>query len=101
MKSIGILLTDHNSINEEIILRSLNFIKQSKLKKIYLIGDSFYFKKVFKKIKKINKIIFLNIKYKNRNSFEYLNNITNESLKLFKQKKINKIINMPLNKKNF
>ena len=101
MKSIGILLTDHNSINEEIILRSLNFIKQSKLKKIYLIGDSFYFKKVFKKIKKINKIIFLNIKYKNRNSFEYLNNITNESLKLFKQKKINKIINMPLNKKKF
>ncbi|MEL0242259.1 MAG: 4-hydroxythreonine-4-phosphate dehydrogenase PdxA, partial [Pelagibacteraceae bacterium] len=30
-----------------------------------------------------------------------LNNITNESLKLFKQKKINKIINMPLNKKKF
>jgi len=101
MKSIGILLTDHQSINEEIILKSLNYIKKSKLKKIYIIGDNFYFQKIFKKIKKINKVIFLNIKYKRKNSFKYLNDITNESLKLHEQKKISKIINMPLNKKKF
>ena len=50
MNSICIILTDYQSINEELILKSFNKIKKSKLKKIYLIGCKKKFKKNFSKV---------------------------------------------------
>lgn len=101
MKSISILLTDHQSINEEIIIKSFNKLKNSKLKKIYLIGDKNYYKKIFLKIKNESKFYFINVEIKNNNYKIYLKNILVKALDLYNNKKINCLINMPLNKKKF
>ena len=100
MNCIGILLTDHRSINEIIILRSINKIKNSKLKVIFFIGDKKKFPKLFNKVSKLKKCQFINIE-NNTKPFDYLNNILNYSVKLFKLKKIKYIINMPIDKKKF
>ena len=77
--SVSILLTDHFSINEELLLKSLKYIKNSNLKKIYLIGDKLKFKKIYRKTKIFkNKIIFINISLVKNNYFSYLKKITND-----------------------
>jgi len=100
MNNICILLSDANSISEDIIIKSFNKLSKSNLKKIYFIGDKDHFKKIFKKFKN-NKFSFINIKIQNKNYFEYLTKITKVSLSLFKNKKVNYIINMPLKKTKF
>lgn len=101
MKSVCVILTDHESCNENLIIKSLNYIKKSNIKKIFLIGSSKHYPILYKKINKIKKIKFINEKLDKKNYFKYLNNITDKSLKLLEDKKINYLINMPLNKKKF
>ena len=87
MKNISILLTDNNSINEKIIVKSLKKLKNSKLNKIIFIGDKKLFSKIYSFSKRINKFIFLNITVNKKNYFEYLKKITLASIRLFKEKK--------------
>ena len=47
MNSICILLTDHESINENLIIKKKKINYKSKLKKIYFIGDAKNFNKIF------------------------------------------------------
>ena len=101
MKSVGILLCDEKSISEQIIIKSLNKIKKSKLKKIYLIGDKRSFVKLYKKSRNIKKTIFIDCKIVKNKFFDYLEKITDVSIDLFKKNKIDAIINMPLNKKKY
>jgi len=100
MNSIGILLTDHQSINESIILKSVNKIKNSRLKLIFFIGDKKKFPKLFNKVSKLKKCQFIHVKNRPK-SFDYLNNILNYALRLFKSNKIKYVINMPIDKKKF
>lgn len=101
MKSVAIILTDHKSISEKIIIKSINYLKKSKLKKIYFIGSLNFYKNLYKKIPKSNKFEFFNIKFNNRKPLNYLNKTTEFAIKLLKDKKIHFLINMPLNKKKF
>ena len=101
MKSIAILLTDQKSINEDIISKSLDFLNKCKLKKIYFIGNKKLFKKIYLKTSNIKKFSFLNIKYNKKKNYDYLKKITRLGIKLFYDKEIKFIINMPLNKKKF
>ena len=100
MNSIGILLTDHQSINESIILKSVNKIKNSRLKLIFFIGDKKKFPKLFNKVSKLKKCQFIHVENRAK-SFDYLNNILNYAMKLFRLDKIKYIINMPIDKKKF
>ena len=100
MKSIAILLTDHQSINESLILKSLDYIKKSRLKKIYFIGNKYYFKKIYLNSLNYKKFNFINVENK-KNNYDYLKKITYLGINLYNEKKINFIINMPLNKKKF
>jgi len=99
MKSICILLTDGNSINDQIIKKSFRKLKNSKIKKIYFIGDRDIFHHTFLVSKKLKKIEFHNIK--NQNNYSYLKKITENAINLHKKKKIDFLINMPLKKKLF
>lgn len=101
MNSIAILLTDHQSINESIILKSLNNLKKSKLKNIYFIGSKKLFKKIYNKASNFKKFSFLEVKHTHNKNYKYLKEITQLGIQLFNNKKINFIINMPLNKKKF
>ena len=101
MNSICIILTDYQSINEELILKSFNKIKNSKLKKIYLIGCKKKFKKIFQKFLYLKKINLIDITLVKSDYINYLINITKKSILLFNEKKIKYIINLPLNKKKY
>ena len=101
MNSICIILTDYQSINEELILKSFNKIKKSKLKKIYLIGCKKKFKKIFQKFLYLKKINLIDITLVKNDYINYLINITKKSILLFNEKKIKYIINLPLNKKKY
>ena len=99
MNSLAILLTDHISINEKIILKSKKKLNKNNLKRIYFLGDKKKFSKVFRLEQKNKKFQFINIK--NNNNFEYLKLITKEAIKLYRNKKINYLMNLPLSKKKF
>ena len=100
MKSISILLTDADSTNELLLLKSYKYLKKWKLKKIYFLGDKNLFKKIFYKYNDNQKFEFIHIDY-NNNWTVYLKKIIKISTELFDNKKINYIINLPLNKKKF
>lgn len=101
MSKISILLTDHESINEKIIIKSITNLKKSKLKEIYFIGDKEKFKKIFKETLKIKKFYFIDIKLNQKKYFLYLKNCLLKAIELFKKKKNIILINMPLNKKKY
>lgn len=101
MNSICLLLIDEKSISEKIILKSFGQILNSKIKKIYVIGDKNKFKKIYSKSIKYKKFIFINIENDLADNFLFLKKATNEALKLFKSNKIKYLINMPINKKKF
>ena len=101
MNSVCILLTDHESINEDIIINSYKNLSKSKIKKIYFIGSKIKFPKIYKKFIKKKKFDFINIKLKTGQFLQYLKSITNEAIKLCKNNKNMIILNMPLNKKKF
>jgi len=100
MKSISILLTDPDSINELILLKSHRYLKNCRLKKLYFIGDKNLFKKIFYKYNNDRKFEFIHIEF-NNNWITYLNKIVKTSIKLFADKKIRYLLNLPLNKKKF
>jgi len=100
MKSISILLTDPDSINELILLKSHRYLKNCRLKKLYFIGDKNLFKKIFYKYSNDRKFEFIHIEF-NNNWITYLNKIVKTSIKLFADKKIRYLLNLPLNKKKF
>lgn len=103
---ILIMLSDHYSISEKIILNSLNYLKNKK--NIYVfIGNSNFFQELAKKTYKINKfenlnkkyINFFNIQIKKLSMEKYINYITDISINLLRKKKVKALITMPLNKK--
>jgi 4-hydroxythreonine-4-phosphate dehydrogenase len=100
MKSISILLTDPDSINELLLLKSYKYLKKCRLKKIYFIGDKNLFKKIFYKYNNNQKFEFFHVDY-NSNWTGYLKKTIKISTELFNKKKISYIINLPLNKKKF
>ena len=100
MRSICILLTDFNGINEKIIIKSKNYLKNLKIKKIYFIGDKKKFKNIFSIFSKEKKFEFLDIRFKS-NYYLYLNDILKVTLNLHRKKFIKSFINMPINKKRF
>lgn len=100
MKSISILLTDPDSINELLLLKSYKFLKKCRLKKIYFVGDKNLFKKIFYKFNNNQKFEFIHIDY-NNNCTIYLKKTIKISTELFNNKKISYVINLPLNKKKF
>jgi len=101
MNSVCILLTDHESINEDIILRSYNYLLSIRIKKIFFIGSKKKFIKIYIKFKKKDKFEFIDVELKRNNYFEYLKSITNKAIKICKNNKNISILNMPLNKKKF
>jgi len=101
MNSICILLTDHISLNEQILIKSLIKLKKNKLNKIYFVGDKTKYKKFYIKIQKVKKIKFINILIKKKNYFNYLKEILSIGIDLYRKKKIKFLINMPLDKKKF
>ena len=100
MNSISILLTDPESINELILIKSFNYLKNCKLKKIFFVGDKNLFKRIYNKYNNNKKFEFINIYYY-KNWSTYLEETIQTSIKLFNKKKIKFIINLPLNKKKF
>lgn len=101
MKAICILLIDHESISEKIILKSLKNILNSNINKIYFIGDKEKFNKIYCVTKKYKKLKFINIENNKSNNFLFIKKTTKEALKLFKNKKIKFLINMPIDKKKY
>jgi len=101
MNSICILLIDDESISEKIILKSFKKILGLKIKDIYFIGDKKRFKKIYSKSIKYKKVKFINIKNDYKNNFFFIKKITREAFKLFKNKKIKFLINMPIDKKKY
>jgi 4-hydroxythreonine-4-phosphate dehydrogenase len=100
MKSISILLTDPDSINELLLLKSYKFLKKCRLKKIYFVGDKNLFEKIFYKFNNNQKFEFIHIDY-NNNFTIYLKKTIKISTELFNNKKISYVINLPLNKRKF
>jgi len=100
MKSISILLTDPDSINELLLLKSYRYLKKCRLKKLYFVGDKNLFKKIFYKFNNNRKFEFIHINYSD-NWTAYLKRIIKTSIQLYNDKKINYLINLPLNKKKF
>lgn len=100
-KSVCILLTDSDSVNDFLIIKSLSNLKKSRIKTIYFIGDKNKFLKVYKISKLSHKFKFINCEIQKKNYYKYLNEITHLGIKLFRKKKIKFLINMPLNKKKF
>tara|TARA_B100000963_G_scaffold360301_1_gene390647 strand:+ start:2620 stop:3519 length:900 start_codon:yes stop_codon:yes gene_type:complete len=101
MNSICILLTDHESINEEIIIQSYKDLLTVRVSKIYFIGSKKNFKKIYTKFKKKKKFEFIDVEVKKKDFFKYLKSITSKALELCNNKKNTFILNMPLNKKKF
>ena len=101
MNSVCILLTDHESVNEDIIILSYKYLLKVRMNKIYFIGSKKNFKKIYEKFNKKKKFKFIDVELKKNNFFNYLKSITIKAIKLCKSKKNTFILNMPLNKKKF
>ncbi len=101
MNSVCILLTDHDSINEDIIIKSYQYLLSVRINKIYFIGSKKNFSKIYKKFCEKKKFEFIDVQLKKSNFFNYLKSITNKAIKLCKNKKNTLVLNMPLNKKKF
>ena len=56
MNSVCILLTDHESINEDIIILSYKYLLKVRISKIYFIGSKKNFRKIYNKFDKKKKI---------------------------------------------
>ena len=98
-KTIAILTSDPDSLNYELIKKSLFFFKK-KLKNNYLFIGS---KKLFLKNVTQTKFNFQfhDIDYNKNEKKNYLKNCFNKSFELIKKKKVHALINLPLNKKDF
>ena len=101
MNSVCILLTDHESVNEDIIILSYKYLLTIRINKIYFIGSKKNFIKKYNKFNKKKKFEFINIELKKNDFFNYLKSITNKAIKICNNKKNTLILNMPLDKKKF
>ena len=101
MNSVCILLTDHESVNEDIIILSYKYLLKVRMNKIYFKGQKKNFKKIYEKFNKKKKFKFIDVELKKNNFFKYLKSITIKAIELCKSKKNTLILNMPLNKKKF
>lgn len=101
MNSVCILLTDHESVNEDIIILSYKYLLKVRMNKIYFIGSKKNFRKIYEKFNKKKKFKFIDVELKKNNFFKYLKSITIKAIELCKSKKNTLILNMPLNKKKF
>jgi 4-hydroxythreonine-4-phosphate dehydrogenase len=122
-KNIIIILGEPNSISSEIFLKSINYIKKTKLNFI-IIGNYSLLKKQanylnlkkninfrFSKIDNLKKtkFNFINIDYKQSKPFDLKNNKTDAFIKkcfecavlLLKEKLASGLINLPINKSKF
>lgn len=95
-KKILILLSDPDSINYEIVKKSLYFFNNKKKNEYIFVGCKNDFSK-FIKLKNTN-LHFINIK-KNQCVKKYLYECFRKSFSLLKNKEAHGIINLPLNKK--
>ena len=94
-KNILILTSDPNSINYEIIKKSLFFFKKELKNNYTFVGNEEDFNKYIKSDK--IKLNFINIKIKNLKQF--IKKSVDISVHLLKEKKAHGIINLPLDKK--
>lgn len=94
-KNILIIISDPKSINYEIIKKCSFFFKKKNKNYYTFIGN----KKEFQKNTKINlkKINFINVKKKT--IANYMRNCFKKSFMLLKEKKVDAVINLPLDKK--
>jgi 4-hydroxythreonine-4-phosphate dehydrogenase len=108
-KYIIVMLIDHESVTEKIIIKSIKFIKKSKCK-ILFVGDINCFKILKKKIIVTNqldnnflnkKFFFYNVSSKKLSNFKYINKLTTIAIQLLKKNIGKVIINMPINKKKY
>jgi len=95
-KKIAIILSDPNSVNYEIVEKSFPFFCNKNLKnEYYFIGSKNLFKKKIKK--NLKKIKMINISYDKKSN--YVKDLFKKAFDLINKKKIDIIINLPLNKK--
>jgi 4-hydroxythreonine-4-phosphate dehydrogenase len=122
-KSIIIILGEPNSISSEIFLKSLNYIKKTKLNFIIIgnysllerqanylnlkINITFYISKI-NNLKNV-KFNFININYKQKKPFDlklnrsdvFIKNCFECALQMLKKKLASGLINLPINKSKF
>ena len=94
-KNILILTSDPNSINYDIIKKSLFFFKKKLKNRYTFVGNEEDFNRYIKSNK--IKLNFINIKIKNLKKF--IKKSVDISVQLLKEKKAHGIINLPLDKK--
>ena len=97
-KTIAIITSDPNSINYEIIKKSLFFFKKKNKNNYLFIGSK---KLLLKKSINTNILNIKNIEWNKHKKKEYLIKSFEEFISLYKKKKIHGLINLPLNKKDF
>jgi len=98
-KTIAIITSDPESINYEIIKKSIFFFNKKNKNKYLFIGSKKLF---FKKIKVNKNINIVDIEWKNaKQKSKYLKKSFDIFYDLYKKKKVHGLINLPLNKKDF
>lgn len=96
-KTIAIITSDPNSINYEILKKTLFFFKKKNKNDYLFIGSKKLLKKKIKKIKSLN-IHNINWVSKKKKK-EYIKKSFEKFIDLYKEKKVHALINLPLNKK--
>ena len=97
-KTIAIITSDPNSINYEIIKKSLFFFKKKNNNNYLFIGSK---ELLLRKSINTNILNIKNIEWNKHKKKDYLIKSFNEFINLYKEKKIHGLINLPLNKKDF
>ena len=97
-KTIAIITSDPNSINYEIIKKSLFFFKKRNRNNYLFIGSK---KLLLKNSINTNILNIKNIEWNRQKKKEYLIQSFEEFINLYKEKKVHGLINLPLNKKDF
>ena len=101
-KTIAIITSDPKSINYEIIKKSLFFFNKKNKNKYLFIGSKKLFIKNVTDEKKLKNINIIDVQWKNHNDkSSYLRKSFEIFFNLYKEKKVNALINLPLNKKKF
>ena len=97
-KTIAIITSDPNSINYEIIKKSLFFFKKKNKNNYLFIGSK---KLLLKNSINTNILNIKNIEWNKQKKKGYLIQSFEEFINLYKEKKVHGLIKLPLNKKDF
>ena len=97
-KTIAIITSDPESINYEIIKKSIFFFKKKRKNNYLFIGSK---ELLEKNLININLIKIKDIKWHKNKKKEYLRECFQEFVNLYNSKKVHALINLPLSKKNF